>query len=360
MKQTFNYFRILRLQITLIPMVRFRTAQLRISFIRVLYFISALMAAIMLPDRPAFADQVLQADTENEKPVIGVAWNDRPGKSYEAVCEAIEMAGGTVFRMEQIFSADLTYDEKGFFTDCIDEDGMLTKEASKLVKCNTWQDSNVESAMEGVSAVVFPGGAGVNPALYYTPEEPLASEGFSPERDVSDYLLMSYCLEYDIPILAICRGMQMLCTVCGASMIQDIPLYMNSLGIEYNFLHRNNPDKEGHRGYAFHDVTVISDDSLLYSMTKTDLLQNAPSWHHQAVRNVDGTRLVVTGTTDTCGIDIIEAVERPDKAFVLGLQFHPEIAVIQQQDEDFLVYFTSLVEEASRYNNARNDLNLAA
>ncbi len=77
-------------------------------------------------------------------------------------------------------------------------------------------------------------------------------------------------------------------------------------------------------------------------------------------RDVDGTRLVVTGTTDTCGIDIIEAVERPDKTFVLGLQFHPEIAVVQQQNEDFLVYFTSLVEEASWYYNTQNDLNLAA
>ncbi|MCR5090639.1 MAG: gamma-glutamyl-gamma-aminobutyrate hydrolase family protein [Oscillospiraceae bacterium] len=96
------------------------------------------------------------------------------------------------------------------------------------------------------------------------------------------------------------------------------------------------------------------------NMTKTDLLKNVPSWHHQAVRDVAGTRLVVTAATDTCGIDIIEAVERPDKTFVLGLQFHPEIAVIQQRDEDFLVFFTTLAEEASRYDNTRNDLDLAA
>ncbi len=360
MKQSFNYCQILYSRITRISMDRFRFSHFWISFTRMLYFISALMTIMMISDRAAFADQVFQADTEGEKPVIGVAWNDRPGKSYEAVCEAIEMAGGTAFRMEQIFSADLTYDENGFLTDCIDESGILTAEAAKLVKCNTWQNSNVESAMEGVSAVVFPGGAGVCPALYYTPEEPIASEGFSLERDVSDYLLMSYCLEYDIPILAICRGMQLLCTVCGADMIQDIPLYMDSLGIEYNFLHRSEPDEDGHRGYAFHDVTVISGDSLLYSMTKTDLLKDVPSWHHQAVRNVDGTRLVVTGTTDTCGIDIIEAVERPDKTFVLGLQFHPEIAVIQQQNEDFLVYFTTLVEEASQFYHTGNDLDPAA
>lgn len=327
---------------------------------RMLYFVSILMAFLMLPDCRIFADQISQTEADSEKPLVGVAWNDQPGKSYEAVCEAIEMAGGSAVRMEQIFSADLTYDEDGFLTDCTDEDGQLMAEAAKLVKCNTWQGSNVESAMKGISAVVFPCGFGVSPSLYYEPKEPENSEGSAPERDVSDYLLMSYCLEYDIPILAICRGMQLLCTVCGSEMIQDIPLYMHSLGIEYNYLHRNEPDENGHRGYAFHDVTVTAKDSLLYSLVETDLLHKAPSWHHQAVRNVDGTRLVVTATTDTCGIDIIEAVERPDKTFVLGLQFHPEIAVVQEQNEDYLVYFTALVEEASQYDDERFDLDLAA
>ncbi|MBQ1890499.1 MAG: gamma-glutamyl-gamma-aminobutyrate hydrolase family protein, partial [Selenomonas sp.] len=55
-------------------------------------------------------------------------------------------------------------------------------------------------------------------------------EGYSAERDVSDYLLMSYCLEKDVPVLAICRGMQMLSVVSGADIIQDIPTYMSGLG----------------------------------------------------------------------------------------------------------------------------------
>ena len=69
--------------------------------------------------------------------------------------------------------------------------------------------------------------------------------------------------------------------------------------------------------------------------------------HHQAVKSVDNTRLAVTGTAETNGISIIEAVERTDKTFAVGLQFHPEAAVAKYLDDadnknDFTDYDTAL------------------
>ena len=61
---------------------------------------------------------------------------------------------------------------------------------------------------------------------------------------------------------------------------------------------------------------------------------------------MEGTRLVVTAETDTGSERIIEAIERPDKTFVLGLQFHPEIAVVRGTDETALIYFTAIVDMA--------------
>ena len=49
-----------------------------------------------------------------------------------------------------------------------------------------------------------------------------------------------------------------------------------------------------------------------------------PSWHHQAILSTEGTPLKVTARNVTNGLDIIEAIERPDKSFVVGVQFHPE------------------------------------
>nr|MCR5088134.1 gamma-glutamyl-gamma-aminobutyrate hydrolase family protein [Oscillospiraceae bacterium] len=87
--------------------------------------------------------------------------------------------------------------------------------------------------------------------------------------------------------------------------------------------------------------------SWLYEIVGTEMLDGCPSWHHQAVKNVDNTRLAVTGTTDTNGVEMIEAVERTDKTFALGLQFHPEAALVKNLDNaanlgDFMDYDTAL------------------
>ena len=282
-----------------------------------------------------------------KKAVIGIAWrSNQNAETFQAVCQAIESAGGVPVVLDQILSADLNY-ENGMLTEGKDADGCLSEEAAKLVRCNSWQDSNAETAMDGITAVVFPGGEEISPSLYYDPKPALSTEVFSAERDVSDYLLMSYCLENDIAILAICRGMEMLSIVSGAEMIQDIPDYLESLGLKSQSEHRIEPESPGaYPGLAFHNVIITDRDCLLFRAVGKQTIENVPSWHHQAVRSVEGTRLKVTGITETAGIDLIEAVERPDKSFVLGLQFHPEIAVVRELDDDSLCYFEAVVAAA--------------
>ena len=190
--------------------------------------------------------------------------------------------------MGQVRSADLEYADNGSLAGSKDSDGALTVQAAKLVRCNTWQGSNVESVMEGISAVVFPGGSDISPSLYYVPQPVWAKEGYSAERDVSDYLLMSYCLEKDVPVLAICRGMQMLSVVSGADIIQDIPAYMSGLGKGYAYEHRNEPKEPGaYRDFAFHDVDVTEKNSILYRIAGAVTVRRVPSWHHQMVGSVD-------------------------------------------------------------------------
>ena len=294
----------------------------------------------------------ITAEAAENKPFVGIAWRGASASSetFEAVCRAIEAAGGIPIVLNQIRSADIEYTEDGTMIRFKDKNGALTLDGGKLIRCNTWQNSNVEEATEKIGAVVFPGGSDISPSLYYTPQPVFRSEGFIAEHDVSDYLLMSYCLEKDIPILAICRGMQMLGVVSGADIIQDIPDYMAELGKSYDFKHRNEPPQPGaYRDFAFHDVTVTERESILGRLTKGNIISNVPSWHHQAIKSIEGTRLKITGITVTNGTNMIEAVERPDKTFVLGLQYHPEIAVVRQMDENSIVYFRTIVNMAKRY-----------
>ncbi len=293
---------------------------------------------------PVMAD----AAEMTKKPLVGVAWSDSLSDTYFAVCQAIEAAGGTPVILDQVLSAEIGYDAGGMPGGLKDENGALTSEVARRVRSGGWQASNAQQVMAGMKAVVFPGGADISPALYAVPQPVMTAEGFSAERDVSDYLLMTYCLDHDIPVLAICRGMQMLSVVSGAEMIQDLAMYMEAMGKSYGFEHRKEPDASGaRRDFAFHHVTVTEEDSILHRLTGTDTVLNVPSWHHQAVKSVDGTSLVVTGRSAAGGAEeIIEAVERPDKTFVLGLQYHPEMAVVRQLDEVSLVYFAAIVEMA--------------
>ena len=283
--------------------------------------------------------------------VIGIAWRaDTDSEFFTNICKAIEAAGGTWVMLDQVKSADLNYDADGKLTQGVTELGFLDESAAKYVRMNTWNDSNAGSAVGDVSIVLFTDGEDISPSLYYHPEpwHGIVEEiDYNAERDVSDYLTMTYCLDHDIPLMGFCRGMQMLSVVSGGEVIQDVPAYFAELGKEYNYEHRNQkatPDT--YRDYAAHDVRVVP-DSYLYDIAGTDTLKGCPSWHHQAIKSVDDTRLAVTGYTETNGIHMIEAIERTDKTFAVGLQFHPEAALVKHLEnvknrDDYMDYDTAL------------------
>ena len=285
------------------------------------------------------------------KPVIGIAWrSDTDSEFFTNICKAVEAAGGTWVLLDQVKSPDLNYDDEGKLTQGVTALGSLDEAAAKYVRINTWHDSNAADAIGNVSMVLFTGGEDISPSLYYSPEPwpGIVEEiDYNAERDVSDYLSMTYCLDHDIPLRGFCRGMQMLSVVSGGEVIQDVPAYFAELGVEYHDEHRNRKlTPDSYRGYAAHDVRVVP-DSRLYDMVQTDTLTGCPSWHHQAVKSVENTRLAVTGYTETDGIKMIEAIERKDKTFAVGLQFHPEAALVRHMEnagnqDDYMDYDTAL------------------
>ena len=284
-------------------------------------------------------------------PVVGIAWRaDTDSEFFTNICRAVEEAGGTWVMLDQVCSADLDYDESGKLTAGVTALGSLDEEAAKYVRVNTWHDSNAAEAVGSVSIVLFTGGEDISSTLFYEPEawHGIVDEiDYNAERDVSDYLTMSYCLDNDIPVMGFCRGMQMLSVISGAEMMQDVPAWFAQQGLDYAYQHRNQKaTPDSYRDYAPHDVT-LTEDSLLCGIVGTTTLTGCPSWHHQAVKSVDGTRLAVVGTADTNGVQMIEAVERTDKRFAVGLQFHPEAALVKNLDDaenkgDYMDYDTAL------------------
>ena len=250
---------------------------------------------------------------------------------------AIEAAGGEAVILDQMRPAVLEYDSTAVQRRFLDENGILRQEYATAVVRDTYAGIPVEEAMKGVRAVVFLGGGDVCPTLFSHPEpwHGIADEwNYDVARDVSEYLTMAYCLDHDLAVLGLCRGMQLLAVVSGAPLIQDLPVWYASQGKADRYVHRSARDKHGHRHYTAHDVHVTTHQSLLYAIAGTDTIAGAPSWHHQAVGDVAGTPLLVSGVTEHDGTVVIEAIERPDRAWVLGVQYHPEEAVRRHLDGD--------------------------
>ena len=161
--------------------------------------------------------------------------------------------------------------------------------------------------LDSIDGLVVSGGPDICPENYGQ-EAGAMTVGYSNEQDQTEMGLIRGAIDRDMPILGVCRGMQMLSVMHGGHLHQHLD---------------STPDHEGHGGYdgvsTDHGVNV-EEGSLLARLMGNGFTVN--STHHQGV--ADAGRLAVTATADHDGL--IEAVERPDLRFCLGVQWHPERA----------------------------------
>lgn len=163
--------------------------------------------------------------------------------------------------------------------------------------------------LDRVQALLLTGGSDVDPALYG--EAPHAKLGkVVRERDDFELALCREALQRDVPVLAICRGQQVLNVATGGTLIQDIPS-------EVARARDHDPERE--RWETAHEVRVLPRTRLSAILGREAVSVN--SFHHQAVKDV-GQGLVVNARA--AGDDVIEGIEAPDRRFVVGVQWHPE------------------------------------
>ena len=161
--------------------------------------------------------------------------------------------------------------------------------------------------LDRVDCLMLAGGSDVDPTTYgaRAHEE---TKGSRPERDRFELALTHAALGRDMPVLGICRGMQMLNVACGGTIDQHLP---DSVGHEE---HRHTPGTFGD-----HDVH-LEPGSLAARAAGRDSL-SVKSHHHQGVAEV-GEGLVVTGWSEPD--QVIEALELRERSFALGVLWHPE------------------------------------
>ena len=160
------------------------------------------------------------------------------------------------------------------------------------------------AVLDRLDGVVFAGGADLDPALYHQPPHEKTA-GLRPERDAAEVPLMKAALDRDLPVLGICRGMQVMSVVSGGTLVQHLP---DAVGHER---HRPSPGV-----YGLHDVR-LEPGSLAHRVLGDRV--SVPSYHHQGLESPGS--LTVTGWADD---DSPEVVEVPEHRFALGVLWHPE------------------------------------
>jgi putative glutamine amidotransferase len=188
-------------------------------------------------------------------------------------------------------------------------------------------DDGLEETLDAVAGLVFSGGSDLDPDLY--DQEPHEETlGVVPGRDRAELALLEAALARDMPVLAVCRGSQVLNVARGGDLVQHLPDVVGD-------------DKHKHTPGTFADHAVTLEPGTRLAELLGD---RAPvkSHHHQGLGRVgDGLRVAAHAEDGT-----IEAVEDPSHRFALGVLWHPEAG------ED-LKLFEELVGAAADYRAAR-------
>lgn len=180
--------------------------------------------------------------------------------------------------------------------------------AEPLVLSN---DDNPASVLDKVDGVLLTGGLDVDPSLYgeaaHETTKPV------PERDRFEVPLTREAVKRDVPLFAICRGVQVLNVAAGGTLIQDIP---SSVRTDLN--HSIDVPKQHHA----HPVKVTSGTTLAAALAQESPADTCTvnSRHHQAIGVVAPEFVVAAESPD----GIVEAIERPASTFCVGVQWHPE------------------------------------
>jgi putative glutamine amidotransferase len=180
--------------------------------------------------------------------------------------------------------------------------------------------------LERIDGLLLIGGADIDPAVYGARREP-ATESTYRERDEFEIALLNGALELELPVLGICRGMQILNVALGGTLEQSLVAEDGS-----------NPHRRVIGSFEGTEHVVTLEAGSLAARAAGEERHVARCHHHQAIGEL-GEGLHVSGRAAD---GVVEAIEMPDRRWVLGVQWHPEA------DERSRL-FSALHDAASRY-----------
>ena len=185
-----------------------------------------------------------------------------------------------------------------------------------------------------LDGVFLTGGVDVDPSRYGEARHPMCGTTDA-DRDAVELMLLSYALERKLPVLAVCRGLQILNVACGGTLYQDVSAQVPA-ALKHDYF--PTPARPS-RTYLAHDISVAPRTRLGELLGEPVVAVN--SMHHQAIKELAPTLRASAFAPD----GIIEAVEGTNGQFLVAVQWHPEELADTQPGQRRL--FTSFVEAAA-------------
>jgi len=191
---------------------------------------------------------------------------------------------------------------------------------------------DVPATLAAVHGLLLTGGGDIQPSRYKA--QPTAeTRNVDPRRDAFDIRLITQAIDTDLPMLATCRGMQLVNVTLGGSLVQHVPHVTG-----------HNHDRIDHWHAGVHPVKIEPDSHLAEALGSTEVFVN--SLHHQAVcEAAPGLRAVAWSDDDT-----VEAIEVPGSPHVVAVQWHPELLEDMPEQQGL---FRQLVDQATEVARSR-------
>ena len=238
----------------------------------------------------------IQLSAQN-KPIIGISCNATGSAANISYIEAVELAGGIPLIIPRI------------------DEG-----------------TDLEKVVSHIDGLLVIGGEDIDPAIYGEEAIPEMGEIVA-WRDEYDIAVVSKAYQAGIPILGICRGIQVINVAFGGTLYQDLPAQFEGLTEVHS---QKEPSSQG-----THRIVVEKGTELAYILPEGELKVN--SFHHQAVKDVAPGFIVAARSPE----GVVEAIEYIDETHnIMGVQFHPEKMV--GTSDTFLPIFTRFIATSRR------------
>lgn len=196
-------------------------------------------------------------------------------------------------------------------------------------------NDDIDSLLNRLDGVIITGGGDIDPTRFGQ-DNHAATDEIDAERDAFELALVRATQERDMPLLGICRGLQLLNVAMGGSLVQDIDSLLPDAAE-----HRQQKEKIHHEERP-QSAKLADGDHLLRDVISADSVE-INTFHHQCIGDL-ATRLRAIATSDD---GIIEAVQAPEMTFGLAVQWHPEL--LQHRYDEHAAIFRAFVDASRTY-----------